>query len=397
MGISEEDDGERGRLIDNNGGKHNNAGATEETLETLQDATKITDDSNKDDTSCIFHCRRNPITLISIVALALLIDKMAIAAFLLILPDYLRTMPSNVNTTTAAGYDNQSQQIGIIIALFNAVQIAGQIFAGILTHRCGHKCSFMLGVVLSFASLLVCALADRWWMLIFTSVLLGASACLTHVAGNSYVATIIEEKERRVFAFSIISYAKLLGHGLGYSLASYLYQWLGRSAPFLFMLSLVVIDGVLRIFVFVDVDPADDIKTSTTSNSNNIIVSKFLTNRWVFMLINLILTGISFITFTFCRNIWQSLAPDLLLRVAHSIFGTVYVSWLTDLCHSRFDDNYETIISLNLIIVNAGAVTGSLTPGTLIIPYVGFVVLFRAIGAVLISYSFMSLCLRNAA
>ncbi|XP_074647539.1 vesicular acetylcholine transporter-like [Tubulanus polymorphus] len=241
-------DGERGRLIDSNGRKHNNAGATEETLGTLRDVTKITDDSNKDDTSCIFRCRRNPITLISIVALALLIDKMAIAAFLLILPDYLRTMPSNVNTTTAAGYDNQSQQIGIIIALFNAVQIAGQIFAGILTHRCGHKCSFMLGVVLSFASLLVCALADRWWMLIFTSVLLGASACLTHVAGNSYVATIIEEKERRVFAFSIISYAKLLGYGFGYSLASYFYQWLGRSAPFLFMLSLFLIAMCLSTY-----------------------------------------------------------------------------------------------------------------------------------------------------
>ncbi|XP_074655189.1 chromaffin granule amine transporter-like [Tubulanus polymorphus] len=131
-----------------------------------------------------------------------------------------------------------------------------------------------------------------------------------------------------------------------------------------------------------------------SSNIFGLVISKTIHHRWIYFVAYCLLATTSFISYPFITYIWQAFGPDCLAIVGFSLQGCFYNSWLSDVADKKFDQNYETIFALSVVISHVITIAALSTAGTLQ-HIVGYPAIFITVGILNCIYSFTSLIVRG--
>lgn len=175
-------------------------------------------------------------------------------AYSLVLPDmrdalhWSYSTAGFMNTVNAAGY------------------LAGALGAASFVRRFGLFRTLWFGVVMSIASLILCAVSGNFFVLSFARILVGFGAALSFVGGGALAATIAQANPQRSALLLSLFYT---GPGLGLIVsglaAPYLLQHFGPGSWWIVWAALAVISGVLSIPLLmnpVDTPPPQSVSTA---------------------------------------------------------------------------------------------------------------------------------------
>ncbi|KAK7899572.1 hypothetical protein WMY93_020425 [Mugilogobius chulae] len=119
---------------------------------------------------------------------------------------------------------------------------------GRVRERIGFNIPMFVGFLIMFASTLMFAFAQTYALLVVARALQGVGSSFSSVAGLGMLATIYKDEERGQamgMALGGVSLGQLCGSPFG----AVMYQFVGKSSPFLVLAGLALLDGVLQLCV----------------------------------------------------------------------------------------------------------------------------------------------------
>lgn len=223
-----------------------------------------------------------------IVAIALLLDNMLLTVVVPIIPEFLydirhpnATLDSlpRIPYTTAAPCDRpndsadgfttpyyndttlaereqrhkelvgETVEIGIMFASKAFVQLLVNPIVGILTHRIGYSIPMFCGFIIMFISTIIFAFGSSYWVLFLARALQGVGSSCSSVSGMGMLADRYTDDKERGNAMGIALGGLALGVLIGPPFGGIMYEFIGKTAPFLILSALALGDGVLQLFM----------------------------------------------------------------------------------------------------------------------------------------------------
>nr|CAH0112110.1 unnamed protein product [Daphnia galeata] len=252
-------------------------------------------------------CRRSRRLVLIIVAIALLLDNMLLTTVVPIIPEFLYTIrhrhdPVNnvsvvtevtepfgtyttstipglfengayedpgINVTSrclpdAAKHDPDSEykymakhneliqenvEVGIMFASKAFIQLLTNPFVGPLTNRIGYSIPMFAGFVIMFVSTIIFAFGRNYTVLFVARALQGVGSSCSSVSGMGMLAASYPNDEERGNAMGIALGGLALGVLIGPPFGGIMYQFVGKTAPFLILACLALGDGLLQLLV----------------------------------------------------------------------------------------------------------------------------------------------------
>ncbi|XP_054257050.1 synaptic vesicular amine transporter-like isoform X2 [Macrosteles quadrilineatus] len=209
------------------------------------------------------------IVIVAIVYLSLFLDNILLTVVVPIIPDYLYTMDENTRRLSLKTYEQMSQftnksvleqvvdenvPVSLLLSSKALVQLVMNPVVGALTSHCGYQLPLFIGSLHLLLAALLFAFSESYLGLFIARSLQGiASACIG-VSGMCLIAEYFptETSRSRVMGFILGSVA--LGVLLGYPFGGFLYDFFGKTIPFLFIAFFVLTDLVLQLS-FLDLKP----------------------------------------------------------------------------------------------------------------------------------------------
>ncbi|XP_076461742.1 putative vesicular acetylcholine transporter-B [Babylonia areolata] len=231
-----------------------------------------------------------------VVCIALLLDNMLYMVIVPIIPNFLRAMhepvpntePESATTTTTTtaivmtswtgnmslwgkgwynatyrwstpkptkvppppvSYGNEGGAIGVLFASKAIIQLCVNPFTGTLIDRIGYDIPMMIGLGIMFLSTSVFAFGKSYAVLFIARSMQGLGSAFADTSGLAMIADRFTEEAERTKALGIalafISFGCLFAPPFG----GILYQFAGKTVPFLILASICLIDGVLLLTV----------------------------------------------------------------------------------------------------------------------------------------------------
>uniref|UniRef100_H0XPA3 Solute carrier family 18 member A2 n=1 Tax=Otolemur garnettii TaxID=30611 RepID=H0XPA3_OTOGA len=169
------------------------------------------------------------------------------------------TTPHMVTNTSSAPSDcpseqkdllNENVQVGLLFASKATVQLLTNPFIGLLTNRIGYPIPMFAGFCIMFISTIMFAFSSSYAFLLIARSLQGIGSSCSSVAGMGMLASVYTDDEERGNAMGIALGGLALGVLVGPPFGSVLYEFVGKTAPFLVLATLVLLDGVaIQLFV----------------------------------------------------------------------------------------------------------------------------------------------------
>uniref|UniRef100_A0AAG5CZU4 Major facilitator superfamily (MFS) profile domain-containing protein n=1 Tax=Anopheles atroparvus TaxID=41427 RepID=A0AAG5CZU4_ANOAO len=227
-----------------------------------------------------------------IVAIALLLDNMLLTVVVPIIPEFLydirhpeaplssfpktppttltpcekeTTTPYNGIDITTQGYDNASWyaereerhkelveetvEVGLMFASKAFVQLLANPIVGPLTHKIGYSIPMFAGFVIMFISTLVFAFGRTYSVLFLARALQGIGSSCSSVSGMGMLADRYTDDKERGNAMGIALGGLALGVLIGPPFGGIMYEFVGKSAPFLVLSALALGDGLLQLIM----------------------------------------------------------------------------------------------------------------------------------------------------
>ncbi|XP_030842212.1 synaptic vesicular amine transporter isoform X2 [Strongylocentrotus purpuratus] len=251
-------------------------------------------------TECIRDLRASRKLVLFIVFVALLLDNMLTTVIVPIIPDYifhqenpglerhpnhsipincsLITTPvpreiSGANTTsapvvclnssmyaantTAASEEKQyneilrheSVRIGLLFASKSIVQLITNPLIGPLTNRIGYSLPMFTGFLIMFASTLVFAFGESFALLLVARMIQGVGSSCSSVAGMGMLAQRFPNDAERGAAMGFALAGLALGVLIGPPFGGVMYEFVGKTSPFLILAILALFDGLLQLLL----------------------------------------------------------------------------------------------------------------------------------------------------
>ncbi|CAH0599566.1 unnamed protein product [Chrysodeixis includens] len=237
-------------------------------------------------------CRESRKLVLVIVAIALLLDNMLLTTVVPIIPEFLYDIrhpdaplsvsleditpppPSptpycpcmTVNSTgvvqnethfnLTAERENRHQElihetvaVGVMFASKALVQLLANPFVGPLTHKIGYSVPMFTGFILMFLSTLIFAFGRSYSVLFIARALQGIGSSCSSVSGMGMLAERYPDDKERGNAMGIALGGLALGVLIGPPFGGLMYEFVGKTAPFLMLSALALGDGLLQLMI----------------------------------------------------------------------------------------------------------------------------------------------------
>ncbi|XP_022620882.1 synaptic vesicular amine transporter [Seriola dumerili] len=144
---------------------------------------------------------------------------------------------------------NENVKVGMLFASKATVQLLTNPFIGPLTNRIGYQLPIFAGFCIMFLSTIMFAFSSSYALLFLARSLQGVGSSCSSVAGMGMLASVYTNDEERGHAIGIALGGLALGVLVGPPFGSVMYEFVGKTAPFLILAFLAVFDGALQLFV----------------------------------------------------------------------------------------------------------------------------------------------------
>ncbi|XP_044132846.1 chromaffin granule amine transporter-like, partial [Bufo gargarizans] len=346
----------------------------------------------------------------------------------------------------------ENVQGGLLLASKAIVQLLASSIVGLITNRFGYDIPMFFGFIIMFLSTLLFAFADSYWLMLFSRSIQGVGSSLSTVAGLGMMAQVYPDNYERGKTMGIALGGQGLGALAGAPFGSFMFQFVGKSSPFLVLAALILLDGALQLcllrfdkFVPGNIPPTSYLtllkdpyilvaagSLSITSMSFGVVeptlpiwmiqtmcsptwqlglaflpasVSFLLcTNlfgtlaykmrRWLCGLVGMIIMGVGLLLVPLASNIYGLIGPMAALGVGFGMVDTSIMPIMGQLVDLRHTSVYGGIYAVSNIALCLGFALGPLCGG-IIAEAIGFPWLMRITGLVNIIYCPLCLLLRN--
>ncbi|XP_034070914.1 synaptic vesicular amine transporter isoform X1 [Gymnodraco acuticeps] len=144
---------------------------------------------------------------------------------------------------------NENVKVGLLFASKATVQLLVNPFIGPLTNRVGYQLPLFAGFCIMFMSTIMFAFSSSYALLFVARSLQGVGSSCSSVAGMGMLASVYTDDEERSRAIGIALGGLAMGVLIGPPFGSVMYEFVGKTAPFLILASLALFDGALQLFV----------------------------------------------------------------------------------------------------------------------------------------------------
>jgi len=138
---------------------------------------------------------------------------------------------------------------GFLFASKAAVQLLVNPFVGRLTHRIGYSVPMFCGFIIMFASTVIFAFGRSYSVLFIARALQGVGSSCSSVSGMGMLAERYPDDKERGNAMGIALGGLALGVLIGPPFGGVMYEYVGKTAPFLILAFLALADGCLQLLV----------------------------------------------------------------------------------------------------------------------------------------------------
>ncbi|XP_006859964.1 PREDICTED: chromaffin granule amine transporter isoform X1 [Chrysochloris asiatica] len=145
--------------------------------------------------------------------------------------------------------EEENIRVGILFASKALMQLLVNPFVGPLTNRIGYHIPMFAGFVIMFFSTIMFAFSGTYTLLFVARTLQGIGSSFSSVAGLGMLASVYTDDYERGRAMGIALGGLALGVLVGAPFGSVMYEFVGKSAPFLILAFLAVLDGALQFCI----------------------------------------------------------------------------------------------------------------------------------------------------
>uniref|UniRef100_A0A8B9KQN9 Solute carrier family 18 member A1 n=1 Tax=Astyanax mexicanus TaxID=7994 RepID=A0A8B9KQN9_ASTMX len=145
--------------------------------------------------------------------------------------------------------DEENVRVGLLFASKALVQLLVNPFVGPLTNRIGYHIPMFAGFIIMFVSTIMFAFSGTYALLFFARSLQGIGSSFSSVAGLGMLASVYTDDEERGIAMGIALGGLAMGVLIGAPFGSVMYEFVGKSSPFLILAFLALFDGALQLCI----------------------------------------------------------------------------------------------------------------------------------------------------
>ncbi|XP_046828811.1 synaptic vesicular amine transporter isoform X1 [Vespa crabro] len=139
--------------------------------------------------------------------------------------------------------------VGMMFASKAFVQLLANPVVGPLTHRIGYSIPMFTGFIIMFISTLIFAFGRSYGILFLARALQGIGSSCSSVSGMGMLAERYQDDKERGNAMGIALGGLALGVLIGPPFGGVMYEFVGKSAPFLVLSALALGDGLLQLLM----------------------------------------------------------------------------------------------------------------------------------------------------
>ncbi|CAG5057647.1 unnamed protein product [Parnassius apollo] len=144
---------------------------------------------------------------------------------------------------------HETVAVGVMFASKAIVQLIANPFVGPLTHRIGYSVPMFTGFILMFLSTLIFAFGRSYGVLFVARALQGIGSSCSSVSGMGMLAERYPDDKERGNAMGIALGGLALGVLIGPPFGGLMYEFVGKTAPFLMLSALALGDGLLQLMI----------------------------------------------------------------------------------------------------------------------------------------------------
>ncbi|XP_008533802.2 chromaffin granule amine transporter isoform X1 [Equus przewalskii] len=145
--------------------------------------------------------------------------------------------------------EEENIRVGVLFASKALMQLLVNPFVGPLTNRIGYHIPMFAGFVIMFLSTVMFAFSGTYTLLFVARTLQGVGSSFSSVAGLGMLASVYTDDYERGRAMGIALGGLALGVLVGAPFGSVMYVFVGKSAPFLILAFLALLDGALQLCI----------------------------------------------------------------------------------------------------------------------------------------------------
>ncbi|XP_014897606.1 chromaffin granule amine transporter-like, partial [Poecilia latipinna] len=145
--------------------------------------------------------------------------------------------------------EEENVRVGLLFASKALVQLLVNPFVGPLTNRIGYHIPMFAGFIIMFVSTIMFAFSGTYPLLFFARSLQGIGSSFSSVAGLGMLASVYTDDDERGVAMGVALGGLAMGVLIGAPFGSVMYDFVGKSAPFLILAFLAVFDGALQLCI----------------------------------------------------------------------------------------------------------------------------------------------------
>ncbi|XP_048268605.1 synaptic vesicular amine transporter isoform X1 [Bombus affinis] len=143
----------------------------------------------------------------------------------------------------------ETTAVGLMFASKAFVQLLANPIVGPLTHKIGYSIPMFTGFIIMFLSTLIFAFGRSYGILFLARALQGIGSSCSSVSGMGMLAERYQDDKERGNAMGIALGGLALGVLIGPPFGGAMYEYIGKSAPFLVLSALALGDGILQLLV----------------------------------------------------------------------------------------------------------------------------------------------------
>ncbi|CAK1550212.1 unnamed protein product [Leptosia nina] len=144
---------------------------------------------------------------------------------------------------------HETVAVGVMFASKAIVQLLANPFVGPLTHKIGYSVPMFTGFILMFLSTIIFAFGRSYSVLFIARALQGIGSSCSSVSGMGMLAERYPDDKERGNAMGIALGGLALGVLIGPPFGGLMYEFVGKTAPFLMLSALALGDGLLQLMI----------------------------------------------------------------------------------------------------------------------------------------------------
>ncbi|XP_018421707.1 PREDICTED: chromaffin granule amine transporter [Nanorana parkeri] len=157
--------------------------------------------------------------------------------------------PKNATCTREKSVlQDENVKVGLLFASKAILQLLVNPLVGLITNRVGYDTPLFCGFVILFLSTIMFAFSGSYTLLFLARSLQGVGSSFSTVAGLGMLANVYTDDYERGQAMGIALGGLALGVLTGAPFGSLMYEFVGKSSPFVVLAVFALLDGALQLF-----------------------------------------------------------------------------------------------------------------------------------------------------